>query len=75
MEPLQDNPLAKLEAQIFRQLADSGSVSIAADTLAEASCARCHEEVRVWVENFARAHGVLVEEDTSDTSFLFRYAK
>ncbi|MDQ2799561.1 MAG: hypothetical protein M3Y13_07965 [Armatimonadota bacterium] len=72
MELLQDTPIADIEAALCCQLARNGVARISADELAEAICARCHEEVRVWMENFARAHDALAEEDPAHTFFVLK---
>lgn len=64
--------LADIEAALCRQLARDGTARLSADELAEAICARCHEEVRVWVENFARAHDALAEEDPTHVFFVLK---
>jgi hypothetical protein len=74
MEPLPDTPLGEIEARLRHQLAHDGSAHVSADALAEAICARCHEEVRVWAENFARSEGAVAEEDAAQAWFVFRRA-
>ncbi len=72
MEPLPNIPLREIEAHLRRQVARDGFAYVSADALASAICARCHEEVRVWAENFARAEGAVTEEDAAQAWFVFR---
>ena len=72
MEPLPPPLLLEIEARLRRQLAQGGAATIAADALAEAICARCREEVRVWAENFARSERAGVDEDAAQEWFVFR---
>ena len=71
-EPLPNTALAELEAHLRHQLAQGGAATIAADALAEAICARCHEEMHVWAENFARSERAGVDEDAAQEWFVFR---
>ena len=71
-EPLPNTALAKLEAHLRHQLAQGGTANTSADALAETICARCHEEVRVWAENFARSERADVDEDAAQAWFVFR---
>jgi len=59
MELPQSVPLAEIEAHLRRQLARAGVAHVSADALADALCARCHQEVLVWAENFARSEGAV----------------
>ena len=72
MEPLPPPLLLEIEARLRRQLAQGGAATIAADALAEAICARCREEVRVWAENFARSEQADADEDAAQEWFVFR---
>ena len=71
-EPLPPPLLLEIEARLRRQLAQGSAANASADALAEAICARCREEVRVWAENFARSERAGVGEDAAQEWFVFR---
>ena len=71
-EPLPPPLLLEIEARLRRQLAQGSAANASADALAEAICARCREEVRVWAENFARSEQADADEDAALAWFVFR---
>lgn len=61
--------VAELQAELLQRLAQLGQATVFAERLSLAISARCHEEVRVWVENFCRAQGLTVEEGADGREF------
>ena len=66
------NDLDDLQAGLLGRLADTGQAVVSADALSLALAARCHEEVRGWVEDFARAYGLDAEEEANGKQFRLR---
>ena len=61
--------LEEIQVDLFRQISLSGQAIVSTQALSLALAARCHEEVRVWVENFARAYDLTVLEAANQTEF------
>ena len=72
VSPQEGPGIGVLEADLLQQIALSGQASISTDTLALTIAARCHEEARVWAENFGRAHSLTLEESLTQREFYLR---
>jgi len=64
--------IEELEARLLLEIAETGESAVEASALSLALAARCLEEVRVWVEDFRRAHGLVAEEDALQQEFRLR---
>lgn len=59
-----------MEADLLGRIVVSGQATVSAEALSLVLAARCHEEVRVWIENFCRRHDWNVTEDAKQSNFL-----